>query len=390
MSVPILATAPDVWDCIVFIAVAETQGAEAATQRLHMLRAGYTRQSVEKALRRIAAWVGEPVLRRHADNRRYLLTTRGQQFLDDARVVVAAYEVMRRPDTAARPVAQPTLVCLPHHTTVVAHAEAALTSTGSDTTGITGLTVTYLHDPDSIDRALAGLDAGTVQILVGPRPEPARGHRESVPLYRARLEVMLPADYPHAALPLTELLRGYRMLAAPPDAPCRRLLDGAATACAITRPDITVPGPAARIVGETYDMAANILRATVSPDGGGHTVVVASSDANLPFKPGNPMGWHHGHHSRFRWLPIWDDRGPLTLEVYATIARRDRTRLQPVLTALAEAAAELDLDGALPGQPAKPASQPGPHTTPVPSEVSVETADIDAAHALNDLLPRTL
>jgi hypothetical protein len=182
---------------------------------------------------------------------------------------------------------------------------------------------------------------------------------------------------------------GDHHLTASPSA-CRGLLEDAATACAITRPDITVPGPAARIVGETYDLAANILRATVSPDGGGrHTVVVASSDANLPFKPGNPMGWHTVNHSRFQWLPIWHDRGPLTLEVYATIARRDRTRLQPVLTALAEAAAGLDIDGALSGQPAKPASRPGPHTTSVPSAVSVETADVDAARALSGLLQTT-
>src|SRR5690348_16931739 len=95
-------TAPDEWQCRVFIAVVEAQGTQAAADLLTRQRGErYNRQSVEKHLAAIRDWYGRgELLERRA--RRLYPTPAGQEFLAAARRVVAEYRLMRGPAARRR------------------------------------------------------------------------------------------------------------------------------------------------------------------------------------------------------------------------------------------------------------------------------------------------
>ncbi|WP_432987139.1 hypothetical protein [Dactylosporangium sp. CA-233914] len=282
--------APDEWECRVFLAVAEhrqhTRAAEALspTRPRHLRDRPYARQLVGKTIARIERWCGEPLFEGNRGQLR--LTERGREFERAARSVVGEYQLMRR---AGRDDGLTSLACLPHHATFVAPAQARLL----ERFGRVRVAVEYLEP----DRHVAP-ELRRHTLVVGA---PATGGGRSVPLYTARLEAMVPAGiFPHGRLPLEDLLRRYHPM-----------------------PHLTgVPGDRIAAWGlegvgagtSTGDIAGAVLR--LRHDSGGRwdgRVLVAPSDAALPFKPGMEFGGRHA--DRFVWVPVVDE-APLTYEVH--------------------------------------------------------------------------
>lgn len=328
--------APDEWECRVFIAVAESRGAEAAAQRLKALRGGrYERQSVEKILKKIESWAGETLLERHSDRRLYP-TARGQEFLESARAVVRQYQVLR--GEIGRP-ALPTLACLPHHTPFVALAEDILLD--APPAGTEKINVEYLQQHQRGEgefhrHAVTRLRENVYQLIIGPRVNDPKTY-DSTTLYHSQLEAMVDRDYPGSEMPLEDLVTKYRMLVPPADTRSRRLLEDS-----ITTGGIPDPGPLVRVAGETYDTATSVMRLRTESNRrrGGPRVAVAPSDVALPYKAGMEFGGRHA--DRFKWVPIRHGGEPLRMEVCVTVRRGSRDALAGVVAALATAVRRLD------------------------------------------------
>jgi DNA-binding transcriptional LysR family regulator len=348
--------APDEWECRVFIAVAETYGTAEAARRLQEVRAGYNRQSVEKVLRKLDAWCGEPLLERHADRKLYP-TARGREFLDSARKIVARYRVMRREQAGTE---LPTLACLPHHTLVVAVAEDLLFDRHPSRTE--KIVVEYLPEghrgEDEFHRyAVTLLRENEYQLIIGPRVE--RSGLESTRLYETRLEAMVSVRYDDA-ISLGKLVNQHRIFVPPMEMRSRRLLEDA-----ILNAGIEDLGPQ-RIAAETYDTAIGVMRIR-NEDHRRATrdsrLVVAPSDVALAFKRGMEFGGRGAE--RFKWVPIYyrsPDGQPhlLRQEVCVTTRTGARAQLRPILDALAEAVHQLNNDPShdgLTGAPFQPTPQ---------------------------------
>jgi DNA-binding transcriptional LysR family regulator len=335
--------APDEWECRVFIAVAETHGAEAASQRLKTLRGGrYERQSVEKILKKIESWVGETLLERHADRKLYP-TERGQEFLEAARAVVTQYQVMRGESPSQK---LPTLACLPHHTHFVSLAEDILFYAPPESTE--KIVVDYLHqnhrgEGEFHRHVVTRLLDNVYQLIIGPRVADTKTF-DSTPLYHWQLEVMVDRDFEGGEMQLADLVAKYQMLAPPGDMRSRRLLEDT-----IAKWGIDDPGPEVRIAGETYDVGTSVMRLRGEHrrrGRGDRRVVVAPSDVALAFKVGMEFGGRHA--DRFKWVPIRHDGRSLRMEVCVTIRRANRDKLGGIVAALATAVERLN---ALPNQP---------------------------------------
>jgi hypothetical protein len=330
--------APNEWECLVFIAVVETGGTQAAADRLRSLRAAgsYSRQGVERALKRISSWAGEELVFRGAFDRKLYPTERGLEILEAARTIVAQYRVMRL-EGPRRQV--PRLACLPHHTHFVAAAENRLRTAEGD-----GLEVEYFGahqrgEDDFLRRAVPLLQADTYQLVIGPSV--AHGELVSEPLYHAQLEVMVHRDHPADAIALPELVTDYRMLVPPRDMRSRRLLEQS-----IVDDGLADPDPSRRIAGETYETAASILRLRNEARAGAtNRVVVVPSDVALVYKPGMEFGGLRA--DRFKWVPIYrrdahGSRQPLRMEVCVTVAQVRRAALDRVIDALRAGVEGLD------------------------------------------------
>lgn len=335
--------APDEWECRVFIAVAETHGAEAAAQRLKALRGGrYERQSVEKILKKIESWVGETLLERHADRKLYP-TERGQEFLEAARAVITQYQVMRGESTGQK---LPTLACMPHHTHFVALAEDLLFDTAPHSTE--KIVVEYLQqnhrgEGEFHRHAVTRLRENVYQLIIGPRVTDTKTY-DSTTLYHWQLEAMVDRDFPGDEMPLADLVAKYRMLVPPGDMRSRRLLEDS-----IAKWGIDDPGPEVRVAGETYEVGTSVirLRNEYSRRGrGDRRVVVVPSDVALSFKEGMEFGGRHA--DRFKWVPIRHGGRSLRMEVCVTIRRGNRDKLGGIVAALATAVERLN---ATPNQP---------------------------------------
>jgi DNA-binding transcriptional LysR family regulator len=340
--------APDEWECRVFIAVAENRGAEAAAQRLKAHRGGrYERQSVEKILKKIEAWVGEPLLSRDPDRKLYL-TGRGQEFLESAHNIVTQYQLMRGeiPERAL-----PKLACLPHHTHFVAMAESLLFEQappkGTPKIFVEYLPQNYRGEGEFHRLAVTQLRSNAYQLIIGPKVDDMTTF-ESKPLYYAQLEAMVSRQYRADEMSLTDLVQRHQMLVPPIDMRSRRLLEDS-----IEKWGIDDPGLPVRVAAETYETATSVLRVRNEYHGRGEgdsRVVVVPSDAALVYKEGMEFGGRHA--DRFKWVPIYhrDDRGTdhlLRMEVCVTIRRGGQSDLPGIVAALARAVERLN---DIPGQ----------------------------------------
>jgi DNA-binding transcriptional LysR family regulator len=340
--------APDEWECRVFIAVAENRGAEAAAQRLKVLRGGrYERQSVEKILRKIEAWVGEPLLSRDP-NRKLYLTGRGQEFLEAARNVVTQYQLMRG-EIPEQPL--PKLACLPLHTHFVAMAEALLfeqSPKGTPKIFVEYLPQNYRGEGEFHRLAVTQLRSNAYQLIIGPKVDDATTF-ESRTLYYAQLEAMVSRQYQADEMSLTDLVQRHQMLVPPIDMRSRRLLEES-----IVKWGIDDPGQHVRVAAETYETVTSVLRVRNEYHGrgdGDSRVVVVPSDAALVYKEGMEFGGRHA--DRFKWVPIYhrDERGTdhlLRMEVCVTTRRGGPTDLPAIVAALTRAVEKLN---DIPGQP---------------------------------------
>jgi DNA-binding transcriptional LysR family regulator len=342
--------APDEWECLVFIAVAEEGHSVKAAERLARMRRTYTRQAVNGVLSKIEAWAGERLLTK-GFNQRLQLTERGQDFLESARRVVAQYEVMRM--AADRP-RVPTLACLPHHTTFLTQAEERLRDPD---TGEEGLRVEYLGqhqrgESEFLRRAVALLIGDAYQLIVGPPVDDES--LESHPLYSARLEAMVGKTHGRRTLPIGDLVERYRMMVTPPDTRSRRLLEDA-----IATSGVDDPGVAVRIAAETYETATSVMRLRNEHrhwNDEKPRVVVVPSDVALAYKDGMEFGGRGA--GLFIWVPIVSPaeggEGELRLDVCVTVKRTDSRRLLRVIQALRESVSSLDASsphGGLSGAP---------------------------------------
>jgi DNA-binding transcriptional LysR family regulator len=364
---------PDEWQCRVFIAVAETHGADAAAKELRDIRPGYGRQAVEKILRRLEQLAGATLLARHPDRKLYP-TGKGQEFLEIARHVVAQYQRMR--DDASGPTL-PVLACLPHHMHFVSSAEDLLYGTRPEETD--KVLVDYVPESERGEggfrrHAVAFLRDNRYQLIIGPRVEEPKVF-ESTTLYYSQLEAMVGRAFPGAEISLTDLVRNHRMLVPPRDMRSRALLEES-----IRDWGIEDPGTERRVAAETYETATSVMRIRNEQWRRGRAdsrVVVVPSDVALAYKEGMEFGGRHAE--RFKWVPIYhrDSLGKehlLRMEVCVTI-REGRTDLRPIVDALTTAVRLLNdvphhdgLAGApFRGQrpPLIPAQRTGPARAPV-------------------------
>ncbi|WP_412539472.1 LysR family transcriptional regulator [Longispora sp. K20-0274] len=341
-------SAPDEWECRQFIAVAEHQGLMRAADELsRQTGRAVQRQTISRTVAKIERWYGECLLTRPGPNRKLCLTAHGQRFLDSARSVLAEYQVMRGAESA--PGRPRTLACLPHHTGFVARAEDLLLEGGGP-----GVRVDYLDhasrgDAGFGENALSRLRERRYHWVIGP--DVRHPACESVRLYTAQLEAMVPAGYPRGAMTVTELVTEHQMLAPPRDMRSRRLLEDS-----IRRWGIPDPGPEARVLSETYESATSVMRLRNERhrhDGRGRVVVVPS-DVALAYK----REFAGVNADRFRWVPLYHrDRAGfdhlLTLDVFVTTAGGPDPEVRRVVEALREAVGQLNAEGrvGLSGEP---------------------------------------
>ena len=332
--------APTEWDCCVFIAVAETHGAQAAADRLATTyRREYRRQSVEKAVKRMEEWVGAPLFERHPDRRLYL-TRRGSGFLQSARAIVTQYGLMR--NESEQPL--PRLACLPHHTHFVARAEDRLINdppVGTEKVAIDYLPQDHRGESEFQRHAVSLLRSNVYQIIIGPRMDDAAF--ESTALYWTQLEVMVGLHHPQAEMSLTQLVGEYRMLVPPNDMRSRRLLE-----TSIVEHHIPDPGQQVRVAGETYETATSVIRLRAESDRRADRdkrVVVVPSDVALSFKSGMEFGGRHA--DRFKWVPLYHEGADgtarlLQMEVCATVRRGATPVVGRIVRALIAAVTSLN------------------------------------------------
>jgi DNA-binding transcriptional LysR family regulator len=325
---------PSEWELRVFIAVAETHGAQAAAEELRRMRGvSYGRQSVKTTLDKLDAWVGEPLLARQPDRKLYP-TDRGQQFYDQARAIVAQYEAMRGKEQSL-----PVLACMPHHAHFVSQAEDLLYGTPPD--GQEKLLVKYLPEHERGEsefnqHAVSMLRTNAYQLIIGPRVEGATF--ESTTLYCSQLEAMVSRDHEADEISLTDLVRNHRMLVSPRDMRSRTLLENR-----IRDWSIDDPGPAVRVAAETYETATSVLRLRNEFRRRGRAdsrVIVVPSDVALVYKHGMEFGGLYA--DRFKWVPIYHSDGAgtahlLRLEVCVTVRTVQRHRLREIVRTLKQA-----------------------------------------------------
>ncbi|HKT03497.1 MAG TPA: hypothetical protein VJT31_28550 [Rugosimonospora sp.] len=367
-------TAPDEWQCLQFITVASTHGAEEAAKVLSeqhptQCRSGsFRRQSVEKTINKIETWAGKKLLERV--DRKLYLTDAGREFLTAAKAVVAQYKVMRGLDVLDVPGGLPRLACLPHHTQFVARAEAALLAAppaGQDKISVEYLDQRQRGDDQFYRSVLGQLREDVYHLLIGP--EVKDSVFDSILLYEAQLEVMVPATHQGSAMSVADLIQNHRAFIQPSDMQPRRLLEDR-----IRRWGIPDPHSSTRIVGETYEIAATVMR--IRSEAGRSTqesrVVVVPSDAALAFKPGREFGGLNA--DKFKWMPLYhrdsstQDVHRLTMPVFVTTKRDDtkrdsamRDQLSEIIKALKQAVAQLPREGSsqegasgLGGEPLEP------------------------------------
>lgn len=337
------------WEYRVFIAFYESGSPDAAAARLAPLRGTYSRQAVQRIIKKIENRAAERLFDRNVD-RALSLTPAGQRALQDARQVVALYE---RITTAPPEVASWALACSPHHTHFVALAEDRLRNAGDDTDKIQ---IVFLDQQDRGERQFLSsvvdrLIRGEYQLIIGPsvRNDTLR----STPLYRARIEAMIDRDYPRDHLTLAELVADYEAFLQPGDIRARLMLEDA-----IVTSGVADPGTAVRVAMETYETATSVMRLLTERRGGGRRgrVVVIPSDVALAYKTGMEFGGRGA--DRFKWVPVHAGTSPLRLETCVTVRRDAFATLRPVIDALQAGVADLEGDvHRLSGTPAVPAQR---------------------------------
>jgi hypothetical protein len=200
------------------------------------------------------------------------------------------------------------------------------------------------------------LNQNVYQLIIGPEVQDQIF--ESIRLYAAQLEAMVPAGYPRSAMSLTELIQEHRMLVPPKDMRSRKLLEES-----IREWGIADPRKHSRIAAETYETLTSVMRLRNETQRATRDsrVVVVPSDAALAYKPGKEFGGLNA--DKFKWVPIYHiDQGDahlLTMEVCVTRKREKTARphLGRIIEALQEAVTQLD-ENAVVGLSGEPFQKP--------------------------------
>lgn len=324
--------APDEWDCVVFMAVAEAGTRQKAVRLLaDRYDEHITVEGVRAILNKINKWLRRPALEEGAGPRgKVKLTPRGLRFLRFCERVRAIYLDERRHFVESH---VPTLVCLPHHATIVKKLYVETLEehpAGEEKIHIEELQQSDRGNESFFDQALWPITTGAYHIAIGPPPpEDFQDELQSDALYHARLEVFVPADFPGAAMSLEEFVRWPRMTHLPPkDSSARMLLENA-----IAEHGIADPGEHRRVASETYEVGSVIECVSLLHERGLPTpLVLAPSDVSLVFKPGMRFGGTGAEHSR--WVPLHHEGTQFTLAVHVTTANPRPRYLRPLVALL--------------------------------------------------------
>ncbi|MCW6006522.1 hypothetical protein K1W54_18345 [Micromonospora sp. CPCC 205371] len=324
--------APDEWDCVVFMAVAETGTRQKAVRLLaDRYDEHITVEGVRVILNKINKWLHRPALEEGVGPRgKVRLTPRGLRFLRFCERVRGIYLDERRYFAESH---VPTLVCLPHHAMIVKRLYVDTLEqepVGEEKIHILELQQSDRGNESFFDQALWPLTTGAYHLAIGPAPpEEFRDELQSDVLYDARLEVFVPADFPGDAMSLDEFVRWPRMSHLPPkDSGARMLLENA-----IATYGIDDPGEHRRVASETYEIGSVIECVSLLHERGLPTpLVLAPSDVALVYKPGMRFGGAGVEHSR--WVPLHHEGAPFRLDVHVTTANPRPRYLRPLVALL--------------------------------------------------------
>jgi Bacterial regulatory helix-turn-helix protein, lysR family len=343
---------PTEWDCTVFLVVAETKRITAAAEHLAKMKPNgkYTRQAVTAVLGKLRRWSPQPLLEQDGQGDHHL-TEAGRQFLDGARNVVTAYKLMRH-EIVDRGL--PTMACFPHHLYFVARAENNMAGPldAPDRTMIVKVLDHQYRGETAFHRhAVERLRLGVYHWVVGP---PVEGDEivESMKLYSAQLEAMVPVKWPRDEMSLTELVRDHRMIAPPAEMRSRSQLEQR-----IREWEIPDERRETRVAGKTIETSTSVLRLRLQAQRHERAresrVLVAPSDVALAYKPGMEFAGHGCE--QFKWVPLYHslpsdngsrERVRLLQDVHVTWLRHNpQPAVAQVVDALVAAVHEIESDG---------------------------------------------
>jgi DNA-binding transcriptional LysR family regulator len=322
--------APSQWDCVVFSAVAKFKNKNRAVDYL-FTEYGETisTKGVENILKKIDSWLKENTFEESSKGT-LELTLRGKRFLRFANKIVASYQEERTPTTRRT---LPKIVCLPHHVYITSRLECDLREqhpNHEDQILVEELRHSDLGDDDFEDDALFPLTLGHHEIVIGGKTATYEQEFQSDLLYRAQLEVMVPAGFQRDQMDLAELVNGYRALLPPEGAHARKLLEDW-----IARTRIDTPTKDLWVVAGTHEITMSVQRASDDHHRFGEKsqrVVVAPSDVALLYKPGARFGGEGVDASK--WVPLQHEDDYLELDVCVTTTNPRPNHLRTIVETL--------------------------------------------------------